>query len=435
MTREPDPPCAPAVATRAVSAPRAQLLAAGLGNALEYYDFVVYAFLAAPLSHRFFPNDSDVAALLATFATFGAGFLARPAGGAIIGWLADRRGRRPALLLAVFGMAAGTVGMGLLPTFETIGTAAPVLLVCLRLLQGLSAGGGWGSATTFIAESAPPSSRGLYTSIGQACITSSTLLGSVVVAIVNATFSPADVDRWAWRIPFLLGALLVPAGVYMQRRLDETPAFHQLGQSAGRPGAATVSGGVRPTATAFGLTIVWTASFYIMLSYMPTFTARYCGLDAAHALWSNAAALVVLVLLMPVFGLVSDRIGRKPLLLLSCLGFVVLPYPLFRILVSGTTFGAIVSVQIVFNLLIAAFSGAAPAALAELFPARSRTMLMSIGYSLSTAIFGGFAPFVATWAIAATGSPLAPTLYLIGSAVVSGLVIVRMRETAHATLS
>lgn len=412
---------------------RLQLFAAGVGNVFEYYDFVVYAFLAAPLSHRFFRNTSDLTALLATFATFGVGFLARPVGGAIIGSIADRKGRRTALLLAVFGMAGGTVGMGLLPTVDTVGTAAPLLLVALRLLQGLSAGGGWGSATAFIAESAPPGWRGFYTAIGQACITTSTLLGSVVVAVVNASFSPADVDRWAWRIPFLLGGLLLPVGLYMRRHLDETPAFERTRRS-GAAASQTISAGIRPMAAAFGLTVIWTVSFYMMLSYMPTFTARYAGLTPADALWSNSAALLVLILVMPLFGALSDRLGRKPLLLACCVGFIVLPYPLFRLLVGGASFGAIVGVQIVFDLLIAAFSGAAPAALAELFSTRSRTTFMSIGYSISTAIFGGFAPFTATWLIAATGSPVAPTLYLIAAAVASGVVILRMTETAHLDL-
>jgi MHS family proline/betaine transporter-like MFS transporter len=419
----------PAAMVLSTSRGRKQLLAAGMGNVLEYYDFVVYAFLATTIARRFFPGESEVAGLLAAFGTFGVGFLARPLGGAIIGRIGDRKGRRTALLIAVFGMAVGTVGIGLLPTYSTIGSLAPVLLVSLRLLQGLCAGGGWGSATAFIIESAPPGKRGFYGGIGQACITSSTLLGSTVAAIVNACFSPSDVDRWAWRIPFLFGAVLVPIGLYMRRNMEETPAF----VAARRLPRASrdLNGSFALMAQAFGFTIIWTVSFYVMLSYMPTFTAKYAGLTSTQSLLSNAAALAVLVAAIPFFGWLSDRIGRKPLLLSCCLGFAVLSYPLFRLILDSASLGTIVAVQIVMNLFIAAFSGAGPAALAELFPTHSRTTLMSIGYSLSTAIFGGFAPFTATWLIGATGSPISPSLYLIAAAVASGLVIWRFRETAH----
>ena len=411
---------------------RRHLVAAAMGNVLEYYDFVVYAFLATVIARRFFPNESELAGLLATFGAFGAGFLARPIGGAIIGRLADRRGRRVALLISVFGMAVGTVGIGLLPTFDSIGSLASVLLVSLRLLQGLCAGGGWGSATAFIIESAPPARRGFYGAIGQASITSSTLLGSIVAAVVNAAFSPDQVDRWAWRIPFLLGVVLLPVGLYMRRTIEETPAFARAPR--GSEAQRDRRGAFGLTANAFGFTVIWTVSFYVMLSYMPTFTARYAGLTPTQALWSNAAALAVMVATIPLFGLLSDRIGRKPLLLACCVGFALLSYPLFHLILGGASLFSIFAVQVIFNLFIAAFSGAGPAALAELFPTHSRTMLMSIGYSLSTAIFGGFAPFTATWLIGVTGSPISPTLYLMAAAVVSGLVIARFRETAHEPL-
>lgn len=419
-------------ATLTLSRSRRHLLAAGMANVLEYYDFVVYAFLATTIAHRFFPGESELVGLLATFGTFGVGFLARPVGGAIIGRIGDRKGRRVALLIAVFGMAAGTVGIGLLPTYSSVGSLAPALLVTLRLLQGLCAGGGWGSATAFVVESAPAGRRGLYGAVGQACITSSTLLGSTVVAMVTAWCSADDVDRWAWRVPFLLGAILVPIGLYVRQSIEETPAFTETHRPASTgPG---LRGPVSLMAKAFGFTIIWTVSFYVMLSYMPTFTAKYAGLTPAQSLWSNAAALTALVAAIPFFGWLSDRIGRKPLLLGCCLGFAVLSYPLFRLMLDTASLGSVVAVQMLFNMFIAAFSGAGPAALAELFPTDSRTTLMSVSYSLSTAIFGGFAPFTATWLIAITGSPISPTFYLMAAAVVSGVVIWRFAETAHGDL-
>ncbi|MFC7556102.1 MFS transporter [Pseudoroseomonas wenyumeiae] len=414
---------------------RKQLAAACIGNVLEYYDFVVYAYLATTIGHKFFPSDNETAGLLASFAAFGVGFLARPLGGIVIGRLGDRKGRKAALLITIFGMALGTVGIGLLPTYETIGLMAPVLLVLMRLIQGLAAGGEWGGATAFIVESAPEGRRGLFGGIGQASIAASNLLSSVVVAIVAGIFTPDEMRDWAWRVPFLLGGILLPVGIYMRRNLQETPAFveaQQAPQKAREPhdlGSPLVLLG-----KAFGFTVVWTVSYYIMLSYMPTFLTKEAGLTQSQALWCNSIALVVLVVATPFFGWWSDRIGRKPLLLACCAAFAILPYPLFSVILSSPALATIVAIQIVFNLFIAAFSGAGPSALSELFPTHSRTTLMSTGYSVAVAIFGGFAPFVATWLISNTGSSIAPTYYLIFSGIVSGLVIWGFRETAHEKL-
>jgi MFS transporter, MHS family, proline/betaine transporter len=412
---------------------RRQLMAASIGNVLEYYDFVVYAFLATTIAVKFFPSQNEVAALLASFAAFGVGFLARPLGGAIIGRIGDKKGRKVALLITIFGMAVGTVGIGILPTFETIGILAPVLLVLMRLIQGLAAGGEWGGATAFIIESAPEGRRGLFGGIGQASIASASLLGSVVVAIVAALVTAQQMNDWAWRIPFLLGGLLVPVGFYMRRNIEETPAFTAAQQAATKP-EHDLGSPLTLMAKAFGFTIIWTVSYYIMLNYMPTFLTKHAGVSQSQALWGNSIALVILVAATPLFGALSDRIGRKPLLLACCAAFVILPYPLFSVILAGPSFVTIVAIQIVFNLFIAAFSGAGPAALSELFPTHSRTTLMSIGYSVSVAIFGGFAPFIATWLIGATGSPISPTYYLILAGIVSAIVIWGFRETAHERL-
>ena len=415
---------------------RRQLAAACIGNVLEYYDFVVYAYLATTIGHKFFPSDNETAGLLATFAAFGVGFLARPLGGVVIGRLGDKKGRKAALLITIFGMALGTVGIGLLPTYETVGLLAPVLLVLMRLIQGLAAGGEWGGATAFIVESAPEGRRGLFGGIGQASIAGSNLLSSVVVAIIAGIFTPQEMQDWAWRVPFLLGGLLLPVGVYMRRNLKETPAFVEAQQAPQKTQAAAHDLGSPLTllGKAFGFTVVWTVSYYIMLSYMPTFLTKEAGLTQSQALWGNSIALVVLVAATPFFGWWSDRIGRKPLLLACCAAFAILPYPLFSVILSSPSLATIVAIQIVFNLFIAAFSGAGPSALSELFPTHSRTTLMSTGYSVAVAIFGGFAPFIATWLISSTGSSISPTYYLIFSGVVSGLVIWGFRETAHEKL-
>ncbi|HEY4295606.1 MAG TPA: MFS transporter [Paraburkholderia sp.] len=412
---------------------RQQLMAAMIGNVLEYYDFIVYAFLATTLARNFFQGDK-YGGLLATFAAFGVGFLARPVGGAIIGRIADLKGRRTALLITIFGMAVGTAGIGLLPTYATAGVLAPVLLVALRLIQGLAAGGEWGSATSFIIESAPAGKRGFYGGMGQASIAASSLASSVVATIVAASFTVAQLDAWAWRLPFLFGGILLPIGLYMRRNIVETPAFTQAQANPEQVERASTGAALAMMGKAFGFTIIWTVSYYVMLSYMPTFLSKYAGLTTTQALVSNSIALVVLVATTPLFGALSDRIGRKPFLLGCCAGFLVFSYMLFRVVLNGATFGMIVGVQIFFNIFIAAFSGAGPSALCELFPTQGRTTLMSIGYSLSTAIFGGFAPFISTWLIKLTGTPIAPAFYLTAAAIVSGVVIATFRETAREPL-
>jgi len=313
---------------------RRQLMAASIGNVMEYYDFVVYAYLATTIAAKFFPNENAVVALLASFAAFGVGFLARPVGGAIIGRIGDTKGRKIALMITIFGMALGTVGIGLLPSFETIGILAPVLLVVMRLVQGLAAGGEWGGATAFIIESAPTGRRGLFGSIGQASIAASSLLGSVVVAIVASLFTADQMANWAWRIPFLLGGLLLPVGIYMRRNIEETPAF-TAAQKAPEKRSHDLGSPLALMGKAFGFTIIWTISYYVMLNYLPTFLVKHAGLSQSQALWGNSAALIILVLTTPLFGMLSDRVGRKPLLLACCAAFVILPYPLFTVILSG----------------------------------------------------------------------------------------------------
>ncbi len=410
---------------------RRALSAAVIGNVLEWYDFAVYAFLATTLAKQFFPSGDDVSALLATFAVFGVGFVVRPLGGIVIGRLGDTHGRKRALTLTIALMALGTVVIGLLPSYGAIGPAASALLVAARLLQGFSAGGEWGSATAFIVEWAPPQRRGLFGSLQQASVAGGFLLGSLVTALLGTLLQPAALESWGWRIPFLLGGLLGPVGLYMRRRIGETPHFEAAYPAQDR---APPQSGWPLAARAFGFTVVWTVAYYIFLTYMPTFLQKHAGLDRAHALWSNTVGLIVLVLAVPALGALSDRIGRKPLLLAACAAFVLLPYPLFVLLAAQPAFAVVVAIQALFALALALFSGPGPAAIAEMFPTRMRSTWMSIGYSLAAALFGGFAPYVATWLIGRTGSPLAPTYYVIGAALVSAITIAAQRETAHEAL-
>lgn len=413
---------------------RRAVTAAVVGNVLEWYDFAVYGYLATIIAKNFFPPGDDVAALLATFAAFGVGFVVRPLGGIIIGRIGDTKGRKVALILTILLMAIGTVLIGLIPSYAVIGVMAPVLLVLARLMQGFSAGGEWGGSTAFIVEWAPTDRRGFYGSFQQCSVVGGLLLGSGVAALLASTVSPAAMESWAWRIPFLLGGLIGPVGIYMRRHIDETPAYRRV-EKAPEAVASDTTPPLLLAARAFGFTVLWTVSFYIFLSYMPTFTQKYAGLSRAAALWSNTAGLLLLMVAIPIMGLWSDRIGRKPLLLACCIAFIVLPYPLFSLMLSGASLATIVLIQLVIGLAIAPFSGAGPAAIAEIFPTATRSTYMSTGYALAVAIFGGFAPFIATWLINKTGSPISPTYYVIAAAILSTIVIFRLRETAQKPLA
>jgi MHS family proline/betaine transporter-like MFS transporter len=397
---------------------------------LEWYDFAVYAYMAGVLARTFFPAGDEVTSLLSTFAAFGVGFVMRPVGGIVIGRLGDVRGRKLALIVTVTLMAAGTVMIGLTPSYASIGLAAPLLVFLARLIQGFSAGGEWGSSTAFIVEWAPANRRGLFGSLQQCSVAGGLLLGSSTAAAISTFFPPEVVEAWAWRIPFLLGGLLGPVGLYLRRHIDETPAFRASAQTPPDRASFAHYHPLRLAARAFGFTIVWTVAYYLVLAYMPTFTQKHAGLTPADALWATTVGLLVLVVATPFAGALSDRVGRKPLLIASCACLVLLPYPLFALMLGQAQAGTIVLVQAVFALAIALFSGPGPAAISEIFPTRVRSTWMSTGYSLAVAIFGGFAPFIATWLIARTGSPLSPTAYLIAAGIVSLLVILGLEETA-----
>ena len=330
-------------------------------------------------------------------------------------------------------MAAGTLLIGVLPTYGQIGLLAPILLVLARLLQGFSAGGEWGGGTAFIVEWAGKNRRGLTGSLQQISVAAGLLLGSGFAALLSTVLSESSFIEWGWRIPFLLGALIGVVGIYIRSNVDETPLFKQsvnVSTTDGSENKAIVA----PAARAFGFTIHWTVVYYIFLAYMPTFAIRHLNLERADALWSNAAGLLVLIIVAPVTGYFSDKFGRKPFLIGSCLAVAAAVYPVFSYLLENPSLLSLVIAQMLFGILIALYSGPGPAAIAELFDTEKRATGMSIGYSLAVAMFGGFAPFIATWLIDVTGSPLSPAFYVLAASLLTGIVILRFPETAHQPL-
>jgi MHS family proline/betaine transporter-like MFS transporter len=406
---------------------------AGIGNVLEWYDFTVYAYLAGILGSKFFVAGDENTALLATFAVFGVGFVARPVGGLLIGMFGDKYGRKPALLLT-FLMIAGSTGLiGILPTYASIGIAAPILLVVARLMQGISAGGEWGGAASFLVEWAPAHRRGLYGSLHPFAITLGLLLGSGVTGALTTTLGSAVMADWGWRIPFLLGVLIGPLGFYVRRKVDETPIFQRTKLA---PEAAVMQNFsmTRAMLQAFAFPAVQSVVTYIFVSYFPTFTQKYAGLTPSVALWSTALATLVMGLSCVASGWLSDKIGRKAGMITSCVLLILFSYPLLSMALGGASMWTVVLTQSLFTALCGLFLGSMPAALVELFPTSRRLTGLTTAYNLQSMIFGGFAPFIASWLITQTGAPISVSYFIMFAAIISCVALLLMRETAKKEL-
>ena len=381
------------------------VVASVIGNSLEWYDFTVYAFLASIIGKQFFPRSTETVALLATFAVFGVGFVARPLGGLAIGMFGDAKGRKPALLLTIGLMATGTGLIGVLPTYAQVGVWAPVLLVIARALQGFSASGEWGGSASFLVEWAPPDRRGLYGSFHPGSIFLGQLVGTGVTALLSTGLGPATMAGWGWRVPFLLGATIGPLGLLARRGIGETPVFERA-MNAEITSQGPTRLPWRRMLFAFCFVSVQSAAIYIYLSYFPTFLQRHLGWSASHALWSTAVATVATGCAVVASGAISDRLGRKPVLLFSCAMFLLLSYPLVWLLLHGAPAIVASMIQAALSANCGLFIGSMTAALVEMFPTKRRLTGLSTSYNLASMVFGGFAPFIATWLIAETGEAI-----------------------------
>ena len=419
------------------SSRREAVVAGVIGNVLEWYDFAVYGYFVPVISQLFFPDQNEYKSLLTTLGVFGVGFVMRPIGSVVFGVFGDRYGRRLALSAVIFLMAFSTLAVGLLPTFAQAGLLGPVLLVLARLAQGLSAGGEWGGSTAYIVEFAPEGRRGYIGSWQQVSVGAGFLLGSLSATLLTRWLAPEALLSWGWRIPFLLGILVGIVGAYLRWRLDDTPKFTEIeahGEVAKTPLVETVTRFPKETLLAFGLTLHNTVAYYIALVYVSTWFRAEVKLPAGTALLIGTLSLLAFVVLIPFTGALSDRIGRRPVLMISCLGYLVLTYPLFLMASSGDLAWCF-AMQLTLVLFLAFYAGAAPATYAELFPTRVRYTALSIGYNIAVAVFGGFAPFIATWLIDLSGgNKLAPTFYVLAAALISFLILTRTRETAFSPL-
>ncbi len=368
------------LATATSAENRKAVIAGTIGNVLEWYDFGVYGYLATTMSQLFFPGEDKTISLLKTFAVFGVGFVMRPVGSVVFGIYGDRFGRRLALSAVIFLMAFSTVAIGLLPTYAQAGVLAPILLVVFRLLQGLSAGGEWGGSTSYIVEYAPEGRRGFIGSWQQVSVGSGFLLGSLSAALLSSTLTPEAFISWGWRVPFLLGILVGILGAYLRWRLNDTPKFTEIeqhGEVAKAPLIEAFTRYHREVLTIFGLTLHNTVAYYIPIIYMTSYIVSVAKLAPSSALWIGTSCLLVFVILIPIWGALSDRIGRKPLLLLSSGGYIILAYPLFMMASSGSATLALIA-QMVMIVFLSFFSGACPAAYSEILPTRVRYTALSV---------------------------------------------------------
>ncbi len=406
--------------------------AAVIGNALEWYDFLVFGFFTVIIARLFFPSGSQYASLLLTTATFGVGFFMRPVGGIVLGIYADRRGRKAALLMVIALMTVAIAMIAFAPTYAAIGIGAPLLIVLARLLQGFSAGGEFASATAFLTESAPPQRRGFYGSwqmVGQGL---AVLVGAILGTVLTHSLSPEALNSWGWRLPFLLGLVIGPLGLYIRRNLDETSAFLQSSQSSTdqqAPGRMLASH-VKEMLACLGMVVSGTISFYVILIYIPTFARTQLHLPLDQAFLAQSIGLACEVVLIPTFGVLSDRVGRKPVMIAALVLDLMVTYPLFSWVSANPSFGALLTMQIILCSLFGVFNGPISTALAEQFPTSVRSTALAISYNVAVMLFGGFAQFFVTWLIQATGTPIAPAYYLMFGAAVGLLAALFLRERA-----
>jgi MFS transporter, MHS family, proline/betaine transporter len=410
-----------------------QVAAAVIGNALEWYDFLVFGFFTVIISRLFFPSDSQYASLLLTTATFGVGFFMRPVGGILLGIYADRRGRKSALLLVIILMTIAIAMVAFAPTYAAIGVGAPIVIVFARLLQGFSAGGEFATATAFLTESAPPLRRGFYGSwqmVGQVL---AVLTGAILGTVLTRSLTPEALDSFGWRIPFLFGLIIGPVGLWIRRNLDETSAFLKSSSSSAhwQGSVGVLASHVKELWACLGLVVSGTISFYVILIYIPTFARTQLQLPLDQAFLAQSISLACEVTLIPIFGLLSDLIGRKPVMIAALVVDLLVTYPLFSWVSANPSFSTLLTMQIILCSLFGVFNGPVSTALAEQFPTQVRSTGMAISYNIAVMLFGGFAPFFVTWLIQATHTPIAPAYYLMFGAAVGLLAALFLRERAR----
>ena len=408
--------------------PARAIVAATVGNMLEWYDFTIYAAFAVQISRAFFPSGNELTSLLYSFITFGIGFFARPFGAAVLGAYSDRRGRGAALSLTIFLMALGTGMIALCPTYASIGPLAPVIIVLARLIQGFSAGGEIGSAVSVLVENAPAHRRGFFASFQQMAQGGSTMLSGLVALTLALTLTPVQLGDWGWRIAFMIGLLIAPVGIYIRRTLADGEAFSAKAAAA-RPEhkAWTIARSHWRTVLA-GMFVVmlWTVAQYIT-NYMPTYASRELKMSLSNSYFGPFVTGIIL-LFCPLVGVLADRFNRRRVMAVGAAGLFCVAYPAFSYLASHPDLPSLIAVQCVIGFFMLIYTAPASAVLAELFPTPVRATGIALTYSFGVALFGGFTPANITALIGFTGTPVAIAFYLMGAAAISFVTVLLVTD-------
>lgn len=407
-----------------------------IGNALEWYDYALYGHFAAIISVLYFPSSSVYISMVATFGVFAAGFLMRPVGAIFFGFIGDRYGRKVALSLAILMMAIPTGCIGILPTHAQIGIWAPILLTLIRLLQGLSLGGEFSGAITFVAEHAPARKRGFISCSTMFSAALGILFGSLMGTLLAQIMSPENMMHWGWRIPFVVGLMIGLVGMYIRTRLEESPHYEEAkakGKLSKTPLKTALKQYPLEMLQAIGIYLTVTVPFYALVVFLNTFMNKVLGYAESDALLMNTCAMITLMATIPISGFYSDKIGRKPILVASAVGFAVLAYPIFLLLTHGQFVYALLG-QIIFAVLVGAYTAPIPAMLVEMFPTSIRYTGMSLAYNISATAFGGTTPMVATWLVKQTGSNTSVSYYLILCAVLTLITLYFFKDNYKAKL-
>ena len=414
------------------------IVAAIAGNAMEWYDFTIFALMTPVIKNLFFPVDpnipgSDVNALLLTTALFGAGFVMRPIGGLVLGYYADRKGRKAAMTLGMTLMALAVAMLALAPTYASVGIAAPFIVLVARLLQGFSVGGEFGTSTAFLIEAAPPGRAGYYGSWQITGQLMANVLGATFGAALTLLFTQEQLAAGAWRLPFFVGLAIIPILLYMRARLIEPDALRNdraTEQKATFTDDLKIPG--RNYLIGMGMVVASAVSFYVTFGYTVTYAKEVLKLPLMQSFLVQMIAAIVMVIVVPIAGAISDRYPRKPLLLVSLAGYFISLYPLYSWVIAEPSIAKLLVSQIVIGCFSAFFLGVYCTTLVELFPVRIRSTSLSIVNNVAVLISGGFAQFFVTWLITLTGSPLAPIFYvMIGVGL--GLISVIAMRPADAT--
>jgi MHS family proline/betaine transporter-like MFS transporter len=411
--------------------------ASAMGNATEWFDYAVYAFTVSYISAAFFPGDTGSATLYALL-VFAVSFLVRPLGGLVWGPLGDRWGRRRVLAITIVLMAGATFSIGLLPTYGQIGFWAPLLLVLLRMVQGFSTGGEYGGAATFMAEYAPARRRGFFGSFLEFGTLGGYALGASIVLLIELVSSDDFMQSWGWRIPFLLAGPMGLVGLYLRSRLSDTPLFRELEESKHQESSARAEFKDllvrywKPILLLMGLVVALNVTNYTLLSYMPTYLENQIGLSSTASLTLFIIGQLVMMLVIPFMGALSDRVGRKPLWYVSLIGLFVLAVPMYLLMRQGFAFAvlAFAVLGLLYVLQLSTISSTFPA----MFPTHVRFAGFAIAYNVSTSLFGGTAPAVNEWLIERLGSSLMPAYYMMAASAIGFVALWFTVETAGVSL-